>query len=97
MAQTFSGVRQVECKDDSNRLPLVRLPEIQLSRRSKWKREVRNAKKIKAAAESLPSELSDRTCLSLNFEIVPVDESFLASFAFFTNSVRFLHRFRRSA
>jgi hypothetical protein len=35
MAQTFSGVRQVECKDDSNLLPLIRFLEIQLTRGSK--------------------------------------------------------------
>jgi hypothetical protein len=97
MAQTFNGVREIECKDGSNHLSLVRLPEIQLARRSKQKREVRNTKKIKAAAQSTLSELSGRTCLYLNCEIVPVVESFLASFAFFTNRVRFLHRFRRAA
>jgi hypothetical protein len=97
MAQTFNGVRRIECKDDSNRLPLVRFLETQLTGRCKWKREVRNAKKIKAAAESISSELSGPTCSYLNYEIICVDELFLASFAFFTNRVRFLHNFHHTA
>jgi hypothetical protein len=48
------GVRHSKCKDDSNRLPLVCFLEFQLTRASRWKSEVRNGKKIKAATESIP-------------------------------------------
>jgi hypothetical protein len=97
VAQTLDGVRHIECKDDSNRLLFVRFLKIQLTSGSKWRRNVHNGKKIKAATESIPSELSGPTCLYLNYEIGRVGESFPSSFAFFTNRVRFLHRFRRAA
>jgi hypothetical protein len=67
MALTLDGVRHIECKDDSNRLLFVRILEIQLTSGSKLKRNVHNGKKIRAATESIPSELSGPTCLYLNY------------------------------